>query len=1616
MYVVPHLLKKRYRSLLLLLCAMSIGSLCRAQPTPAFTANVVSGCAPLIVQFQDLSTGGATSWEWDLGNGPPSFQQNPSTTYFFAGTYTVKLKVENAAGKDSITKVAYIVVNDVPTVDFTVSSTSGCYPLTVQFTDMSVPNSGTNVEWTWDFGDGNTSNLQSPQHTYVVAGNFGVTLRVKNSTGCFKFLNKPNYINITGGALANFSVGAVTGCGAPSTIAFANLSIGTGILAYEWDFGDGSPSSFLPTPVHIYQNAGTYAVRLITSNNQGCRDTLIKTNAVVIQAVEANFTRIGNCQGAPAVFTNTSTPAPLIVSWDFGDGTGLSSQLSPQHIYQLPGTYQVTLIANFGVCNDTTTKSVTILAKPTASFLQSATGTCLPPLAVNFVNTSGGAVSYQWLFGDGGTSPQTSPSHNYTQAGNFDISLIATNSDGCTDTVTNVGGIKINQPNILSISSSEGLPYSGCAPYTSNYSAAVVSPDPLASAQWDFGDGTPVQPGFTPTHTYTNVGSYSITVIVVTQTGCRDTFTLANAVKLSPKPHANFSATPTNACAIDDIHFTDLSTGTIDQWNWTFGDGGSSTLPSPIYNYNDTGSFTIMLVVSFQRCRDTLRIEDYIFINPPIANFNKISHCDTPFQRRFVDLSKGANTYVWDFDDGTFSNLPSPVHVFPAPGGYKVKLTVTNGSCTHSKTDTLYISNPSPDFTTNGSTFCKYSTVTFTPTNVFDASINSYSWFYGDGDSTKNTSGASTHSYISSGDMFPSMITVDVNGCADTVTKQTPISIFGPKAGFDNPPGGTCINGTLAFIDTSSTDGLHSLVQWIWDYGDGTKKDTLSAPPFAHQYTQQGNFDVKLTITDSYGCYDTLVKHSAVLITKPVANFNTTDTIRCSNSNVTFNNLSQGVNLTYLWNFGDTTTSTTANPQHPYTDTGTYSIKLIITDLFGCTDSMLKPQYVHVSNVKADYSFLQGGLLGLCYPFVVEVNNESTSASSISWSFGDGGFSNLNTPSHIYNYVGIYPLTLRTYGYGGCVDSITKNIEVHGPTGTFSYAPLKFCRPDTVTFTAQTLNNASFVWDFNDGVILTTSSSVVQHEYAIGGLFKPKMILVDSAGCQVPILGADTIVVVDIETHIKLPQTLHCDSVHLDLLDSTIVKNDVVSTYLWSFGDGTSPSNLQHPQHFYSQPGDYVVKLTVTSGFGCTYTDTLSVPINIVQTPVIKMDGDSSGCVNSALTFVGTVVKSDTSAIAWNWTFNNGNTSTLQNPVPQVYMAAGTYPVTVMSSNASGCADTVRKNIIIHPLPLTNAGLDSFVCRGQTITLTPSGAATYVWNADTSLSCLNCQNPIAKPDSIRYYRVTGYSSFGCSYPDSLLINVIQPFALRVSNTDTLCVGESTQLIASGTDRYSWTPVTGLNNPSIANPVASPTATTTYRVSATDYKNCFTLQDTVRVTVYPMPQFNIVQSLIKTNVGNQVPLVTTSSADITKWRWLPATWLSCANCPTPVATIKDNIKYVAEASNPGGCFTRDEVTIETICSDANIFIPNTFSPNADGNNDIFYPRGKGLFTVKSLRIFNRWGEVVFSKDNFAPNDPSQGWDGTFKGVKLSSDVYVYAMEVLCDNSQVLPVKGNLTLLR
>jgi gliding motility-associated-like protein len=184
---------------------------------------------------------------------------------------------------------------------------------------------------------------------------------------------------------------------------------------------------------------------------------------------------------------------------------------------------------------------------------------------------------------------------------------------------------------------------------------------------------------------------------------------------------------------------------------------------------------------------------------------------------------------------------------------------------------------------------------------------------------------------------------------------------------------------------------------------------------------------------------------------------------------------------------------------------------------------------------------------------------------------------------------------------------------------------------------------------------------------------------------------------------------------------------------------------------------------------------------------------------------------------------------------------------------------------------------------------------------------------------------------------------------------------------------------------------------------------------VKISVFNYPTINLGPD-VTIPVGSSYQINGVGSSDITDITWTPVTALSCTNCLTPLASPINSTTYIAKVVNEGGCAATDSITIIVVCNNGNLFVPNTFSPNGDGMNDVFYVRGKGLTTIQSMRIFDRWGQMVFEKRNFAPNDPASGWDGTMNGKKAPIDVYIYTIEVICENSVIVPYHGNVALIR
>ncbi|AKB43006.1 PKD domain-containing protein [Methanosarcina vacuolata] len=413
-------------------------------PVANFTATPTSGDAPLSVNFTDASTGTVSSYAWDFDNDGTvdSTDQNPIYTYTASGNYTVNLTVTGPGGSDSEVKTGYIDVSSPspskPVANFSASPTSGKAPLNVKFTDTST---GTPTSWYWTFGDGSKSYLQNPTHKYSKAGIYTVNLTVKNAAGR-NTVTKTDYIKVVTKPVAEFSASPTSGK-APLKVAFTDTSTGFP-TSWKWNFGDGSTST-QQNPTHKYSIAGNYTVALTVRNAVGS-NTVTKDGYIqVIEKPVANFSASPTSGKVPlkVAFTDTSTGSPTSWKWDFGDGT-TSTQQNPTHKYSKVGNYTVKLTATNAAGSNMVTKTdyIKVVTKPVAEFSASPTSG-KAPLKVAFTDKSTGLPDkWKWSFGDGTTSREQNPEHQYLQEGKYKVVLTVSNAAG-SNTVTKTNYITV---------------------------------------------------------------------------------------------------------------------------------------------------------------------------------------------------------------------------------------------------------------------------------------------------------------------------------------------------------------------------------------------------------------------------------------------------------------------------------------------------------------------------------------------------------------------------------------------------------------------------------------------------------------------------------------------------------------------------------------------------------------------------------------------------------------------------------------------------------------------------------------------------------------------------------------------------------------------------------------------------------------------------------------------------------------------------------------------------------------------------------------------------------------------------------------------------------------------
>ncbi len=933
-------------------------------------------CKGSTVTFSVANTSGISTTQWTFGDGGSSVAVNPSHTYNTNGIFNVQLNVTASVGTCTASTTHTLSVY-TPTANFNLANK--CINTSATFTSTST-SPLTFVSQIWNWGDGTGVGMGAgPSHTYATAGTYTVKLLVIDAGLCKDSISKT--ITIFPKPTISFTANPV--CLNTATT-FTNSSVITPtstISGWSWDFdNNGTVDNTTQSPTKTYSAAGTYSVELKATSNNGCSDST--TIAVQVNALPtATFSPANACIGTNVLLNNTSSvPLPDNISlynWNFGAGsnpTSSSIQTPPSLTYNSSGVKTITLdITSNTTCSASITQTLTIYPSPTASF---STSSVCQGIGTTFTDQSsagtGTVTSWSWDYTTDGTVDNTtqSPSYTYPSSGTFTTSLVASTSNGCSQSFSlavNVWGHAL--PNF----SPDNVCYGTATTFTNltnTTTNANVGTTP--TYDWAFADGSPNANAINPIHSYT-LGTngnaiYNVTLTATSSHNCIDN--IVKQVHVYSVPTASFSSNI--VCYGTATQHTDASNGNgnaINAYQWDFLSNGTvdaSGVSTANYIYPGYGTNMVSYTVSTTptvglTCSNAISTLT-VYVNPsPVPDFSYLNKCinnqPNTFDGSLSSIAVGTNTnYAWAFGDGstTASATPTVSHNYSSPATYNVTLTVTsNNGCLGQVIKAIDVYKK-PIMTISHSSACDGKAMTFTAVEqAGSGTVTDWFWDYNNNLSTIEANGQATVSYIypSAGSQTVALISVSSPGqCRDTI--KVPVYVnYVPKTLFSvNDPDGCPVHCVTLSNNTVPITGPSQIRNWRWEFGDGTTVSANSGAPQGHCYNNTTSnqlmyYDVKLVLTTDSGCTDSLKKASFITVyPTPVASY----FINPDPGNIVtpleyFNNQSRDYSK-WWWTFGEgpfKSDSVNANPTHTYfsSTAQTYQTNLIVMNQYGCSDT-----------------------------------------------------------------------------------------------------------------------------------------------------------------------------------------------------------------------------------------------------------------------------------------------------------------------------------------------------------------------------------------------------------------------------------------------------------------------------------------------------------------------------------------------------------------------------------------------------------------------------------------------------------------------------------------------------
>jgi len=1621
---------------------------------------------PASVTFNAAATNPpGTSYTWYLGDNSTGSGLSLSHNYLSAGCFSPTLTVSNGLCSSTATVASCISVSDAPTANFTITNPTSCV---LPYTPILTNQSTGLTALSWSFGDGGSSSLFQPSHTYTnyfpedsinyLPGVFPIILTTSNQAGCTATDTQLVYISNLNAAI----LGQGVIC-APDTTGYnalaQNVSNAFYAVNWVWNVDGGIPSS-TNSILAYYPDSGIYNVQVTITDNIGCVDSAQRIVPVGIVPVIDSVTTDTNfvCRLTGITFTGEGSSYIDQWIWTFNDTTSALGQQIYHHFGDT-GYISGNLIASFRDCTDQIQLDSFYIFPPIARFESQIV---CDSFLVNFMDESIGGHRWFWDFGDTTTLADSSnledPSYVYPGIGSYNVVLIVYNDlTNCVDTFKQIVNI--------------GRPTSDFTISDSLCTQAIVTPVNLSTGalswHWSaFGSLPFTDISEAPTFIFNNPGIFPVTMTSFDINGC--SHSLTKQIHIAGVD-TNIVHSPIPACRPATVNFVDSSVGILSPiTNWLWSNGSTLTTASAVYVIPGPQTMTLT-VTNDWGC--SFPVSEQVDLGGLFINFSASQDiCIGNFLIGVAHINSPSNangfppyTFVWDYGDGHRDTTSNPVtnYLYTTAGVYDLCLYVIDSiGCVQELCRPNWVEVHDPTSTFTADTF--FSTCPPLEVEFSNLSLSGTQWAWAFGDGSISNLENPTHVYSTPGFYNVTLEVISFPGCSNIDTIVQMIQISGPTGNFIMPPATSCAPFSTEF--TASGSDIES---YTWLFGNGdfqTNITNASTDTTSYTYTQEGAYVPILVMSDSFGCQIPIEQDTIFIHAPPSPTFSS-DSLICQLDSIHYQVLTpitSNMSVEWIFEGGFPDSSVQLNPSIYYPDTGSFDVQLIIWE-DGCSDTLTRNDYIQIKS----YPISNFGIniSDTCAPAFVQFSDSSStehgSIQSWAWDFGNGQSSNSQDSALWYNLADTFDIQLIVENNYGCIDTIVKTIQSYPTPNVDAGAYPNVCIGDTVQLLGA--GNASFNWSSSAWVSDSTIASPLtvldsSHQYILE--------VYNAFGCQVfdtTTIIADSLITVNAG-----------DSLEICLGETvTLQASGNTSSYDW----GTSPTlSCQFCVNPIATPTNTsTYYLQPATALSCANMD--SVLVTVHPLPIAQIIADSSICMGDSLQLLASGGQ--------NYTWLSGSNlsnSSIPNPIATPN-SPSTYMVEVVDSN--NCKDSISITINIRSTAFTPLP-DITICRGDSATLGLINTSNPSWSGD-SLSCSNCSQPTVNPYDSSLYIIQYYNSQNCPIKDSLIVNVLDLTNLQALYSDTICSGDSVQLsvlgnngadvtwlpnyalsannisnpiafpavdthyvvqviqgqcsandslfikiedvaninaidasycigdsahlLASGNvNNYQWSPNTNLSDDSIANPLVTSNISQQYQVIGHSFCGSDTAYANVDVNGYPTMQLD---SSAQGIIGTTIQLNSNSNLS-NIFAWSPSDELSCVDCPNPSWIISGDATFYVTVTNSFGCSILDSITINSSseCLPDLVFVPNAFTPDLDGHNDILYLRSGIIQKIKTFQIYSRWGQLLFET-----TDMLEGWDGSFQGKALAPDVFGYFVIFQCPTTgEEILKKGNVTILR